>query len=188
MKRSYTAGKMKKVLTVIQTVFYGVMNLFTFRPAGIIEFETNQRLLFEGSTCKVMWETRGAYRVKLFLNGKFYKSYKPNAMAELPVYGSFRVEIIARGIYGKARQSLAIAVNYLQFKQAEKFNLNGAVETRPKVHRSLTVFSKAMVPVTPSPELTPLLVTLENTYLIASREKLEQEIIANSYQSETNFQ
>lgn len=164
-----------------------MMTVFTFRAAEIIEFETNQRLLFEGTTCKVGWKTSGAYRVKLFLNNEFYSSYKPNAIAKLPVHESFRIELIAQSIYGNARQSFSLEVNFVRFREAEKFGLNTAAETRPKVHKSLQVRSKGIQPVTPSPILVPLLVTLDNTFLGASRESLEQEIIANSYQSETNL-
>src|SRR4051812_40380593 len=94
------------LLANLQTVAYWVMNLFMFRPAEIIGFDTDQCLLFEGTACKVAWKTRGAYRVKLFLNDKFHSSYKPNAIAELPVHGGFQIELIAQSIYGNTRQSL----------------------------------------------------------------------------------
>lgn len=186
MKRSSTAGNMTKLLMNIQTVLYRLMNLFTFRPAEIVDFYTDQLLLFQGATCRVAWTTRNAYAVKLVLDGKFYKSYKPSAMAELPVSDVFRVEIIARGIYGNARQSLAVKVNDVQFKEAVQFGLAAAAETRPKVHKSLSVRPNAMLPVTPAPILMPLPVTLDNPFLVASRESLEQDIITNSYQSENN--
>jgi hypothetical protein len=164
------------------------MNLFTFCPAAIHELSSDQCLLFEGTTCRLVWRTKSAYRVKLFLNGEFYNGYKPNAIAELPVQGSFRVELIAQSIYGDARQSVSLAVNHVHFKEAGKFALNAAAETRPRTHKSLQVLMAAMQPVTPAPVFQPIPVSLGSTLLVASREDLEQEIIANSYQPETNFQ
>lgn len=174
---------MKILSAALQTVFYWVINVFSFRAASISDFAADQCLLFEGATCKVAWRSMGAYGVKLFLNGRFYKNYTPNAVAVLPVHSAFKVELLARSIYGNAQQSLSLEVNFVRFKEAEKFGLNAAAETRPKVHQSLQVLSRP----TPAPVLMPLLVTLDNTFLVASRESLEHEIITNSYQSETNL-
>ncbi|MDP9078870.1 MAG: hypothetical protein M3O71_15685 [Bacteroidota bacterium] len=188
MARQEFKKSRSKLATSLQITARWIAHLFAFRPAAIDELATEQSLLFEGTTCRLAWRVRGAYRVKVLLNNQFYKSYPSRDVATLPVHSGFDIELIACSIYGNAKRALSIPVRCVYFKEAGQFLLNPIVEKRPQLTRSLYVRLAAGQPITPAPVFAPVPITLGNTLLNASRESLEQEIILNAYQSETNFQ
>lgn len=163
-----------------------IVNIFSFSRAAILEHNTDQRLLYNHTTCRLNWRTRHAYKVSIIVNAKLYGHYAPRQIVQVPIDNIFNVQIIAHSIYGSTAKTLNIPVVCLKYREAKRPSLVRSQSGLPVMTQSLAVTSLVIVPNTPTPMFNPAVANVDFGTLRVIGAELEAEIIKQAYQTETN--
>jgi hypothetical protein len=143
-----------------------------FKRLRFASLDTDQRLLFAGSGCRLIWDIRGAYLVKVYMDGKKMGSYPPKEYPVIPVPASGRLEVKACGIYRHIRRSLNLTVRELIYREAEAAILTKSTLLQPPVVQDFLLRLKNLEPGTPQPVIHPREIFLDTPY----RKQLETEL------------
>src|ERR1700744_3734758 len=125
MALQQSSNPFRTVLNALKLFGRLLVNILGFRSAVILEYDTDQRLLYQHTFCRLIWQVRNAYSVSILVNRKLYGHYAPLQTALVPVGDVFKVKLIAHSIYGSTAKTLTIPVVDLQYRQAK----------RPAVHK-----------------------------------------------------
>lgn len=176
----------RNVRNGLKVFCHWLVNIFSFNPAVIMEYDTDQRLLYQHTFCRLNWRTQSTYQVSIFINSKFYGRYTPCNTIRVPVGDVFNVRLIAHSIYGSTVRELTIAVVGLQYQEAKRPYLHHARTSQPLMTQSLAFTSPAIIPNTPTPILNSATAYVDCAALSTIGAELEAEIIKQAYQTEPN--
>jgi hypothetical protein len=147
-----------------------------FKSLQFKSLDIDQGLLFEGSSCLIIWDIRGAYLVKLYRDGKKIGSCLPNECPVILVWYSSRLEIKACGVYRHIGASLALAVRELKYRNAAGALLKKSHFLQPPVVKEFLLRLKYQQPVTPQPVIQLDEISLDTPYMKQLETALQERI------------
>jgi hypothetical protein len=109
-------GEMKGTRFAWQWIKAGL----SFRKLHFEALESDQKLLYTGSSVSLLWAVRGACVLKVFVNGEFTGSYLPAEVPRLQVQRHMHIIVEAAGPYGKDSVALRLSAKSLRYREANR--------------------------------------------------------------------
>lgn len=82
--------------------------------------DTDQKLLYTGSSVSLVWTVRGACILRVFVNGEFTGYYLPAELPRLTVQRHMHILVDAAGPYGKDSLALRLSAKPLSYREASR--------------------------------------------------------------------
>ncbi|MGN8072610.1 hypothetical protein [Mucilaginibacter sp. 22184] len=143
--------------------------------------DTEQRLLFTGSSVRLIWNIRGAYLVKVYVDGEKIGSYLPKDYPVIPVPASGRLEVKACGVYRRIRRSLHLTVRELNCREAGVPIWTKSDHLQPPVVQDFLLRLMNPEPRTPQPVIYLKDILLDTPYRKYLETALQERLIQDQF-------
>lgn len=153
----------------------------SFQKVRISALETDQELLFESATCRLLWDITGACMVQVYCNGLRMGSFLPAESPYVQLSPNGIIFIKAIGVYHSRGEEIRPQVAALHYRPAPAAALNQPVVMQPDMIKSLQPRIRYVYPVSQHPMIRQPVIDMETNRMQLS----EQDLFSQLYHAQT---